>query len=140
MTAEHQVGVRIGAVCVLDQAVLLVRHGPGPAGGEWSLPELSLQRGEAVAEAVVRACEELAGFEALCGPFMGWSERPGAEPHTVQLYFEAVPIDTDAAVQPPSGSGAAEARFVPTWEVPELRLAPDVAELLAEQGIIDAVV
>lgn len=145
------VAVRVGAICLLDDALLLARHGLGPAGGEWRLPEVLLRPGEALAEAVVRACWEHARYEALCGPFVGWNERPEAAPPTVELFFEAVPLDAQhsrADAPQPTGTGAeeaddgpvAEARFVPRWEVSELRLATGLAEFLADVDVIDTVV
>ena len=133
--------VRAGALCVVDANLLMVRHGVGPAGGTWDLPTVELRSGEALAEAAVRACADLASLDVLCGPFLGWGEHPDTTGPTVELYFEAVLLDPER-VSPgvPEGGPVAEARLVPIGEVIELRLADGLAELLAEWGVIDTVV
>ena len=50
--------VCVGAVAVLDERLLLVRRGHGPAAGEWSLPGGRVEGGETLAEAVVRELAE----------------------------------------------------------------------------------
>ena len=133
--------VRAGALCLIDADLLMVRHGVGPAGGTWDLPTVEVRPGEALAEATVRACTDLASLEVLCGPFLGWGEHPEDPQPTVELYFEAVLLDPGSvSPQVPSGSAAAEARLVPIGEVIELRLTDGLAELLAEWGVIDTVV
>ena len=133
--------VRAGALCLIDADLLMVRHGVGPAGGTWDLPTVEVRPGEALAEAAVRACADLATMDVLCGPFLGWGEHPEDVQPTVELYFEAVLLDPgNVSPQVPSGSAAAEARLVPIGEVIELRLADGLAELLAEWGVIDTVV
>ena len=41
-------GVAVGAVALLDGALLLVRRGRGPAAGEWSVPGGRVEPGETV--------------------------------------------------------------------------------------------
>ena len=133
--------VRAGALCAVDETLLLVRRGVGPAGGTWDLPTVELRPGEAVAEAVVRACADLASLDVLCGPFLGWSEHPEDPEPTVELYFEAVLLDPQqTSPQVPPGATVAEARLVRIGEVIDLRLVDGVAELLGEWGVIDTVV
>jgi ADP-ribose pyrophosphatase YjhB (NUDIX family) len=128
-------------MCSTDEALLLVRHGTGPAGGEWRLPTVVLEPGETLAEAVVRAGDEQGQRTTLCGPFIGWSERPDDEPPALVLYFESVLLDADGAAAAVSGPpGVAEVRFVPLHAVSDLRLAPGLPEVLAEYGVIDTVV
>lgn len=143
MTAP--VWTHVGVVCMLDDALLMVRHGHGAAAGVWDLPSGPAEHGEALAEAVVRICGSLAGVEVLCGPFMSWVEHPDADSHRVVLYFEAVPLGGPEEVPAGPGTGGegggpVEVRAVPLAEVPGLRLAPGVDQLLAEQGVIDTVV
>ncbi len=134
------VALRVGAVCLLDGAVLLVRYGPGPAGGHWELPAVELRAGETVAEATVRACVDLAGCDTLCGPFLAFVEQPAAAAPEVALFFEAVLLDhLHATAAAPEGAAAAEARFVDPAELPMLRLADGTLELLADQGLVDTV-
>jgi ADP-ribose pyrophosphatase YjhB (NUDIX family) len=130
--------VTVHGICVQDGGLLLVRYGHGPAGGHWDLPATEVWAGEALAEALVRACEDLTGCAVLCGPFIGWSEDPTGSPPSVALTFEAVPVNLGTE-RPRAGGGATEARFWPVEEVIDLRLAAGTAELLSEHGVIDAV-
>lgn len=149
MTGAPQ--VRVGAVCVRGDELLLVRSGHGPAAGTWDVPGDAVRAGELLAEAVVRVVGDQAGLEGLCGPFIGWAETLDEQVHAVTMYFDAIvlgerddPADADAP--DPSEHGpdatptAAERRSVPTWDVCELRLVHGLAEFLADQGIIETVV
>lgn len=125
----------VGAVCVLDGNLLLVRRGHGPAAGEWSVPGGRVEPGELLAEAVVREVREETGLECVCGDLLGWVERIDHERHFVILDFEATVL---AADPPRAGDDAAEARWVPLEQVLELRLVDGLAEFLHEHGVLDA--
>lgn len=112
-------------------------------GHTWSLPGGVATAGETLAEAVVRTVRERTGADALCGPFVGWSELPDVDA-TVTMHFEVVVLD---AAEPERRSGAMpdgpdgdEVRAVPDWEISELPLTPGLAEFLADQGFIELVV
>jgi 8-oxo-dGTP diphosphatase len=124
----------VGAVARRGDELLLVRRGHGPAAGEWSVPGGRVERGETLAEAVVRELEEETGLVGLCGPLLGWVERIDDAHHFVILDFEVVVL---GAEDPVAGSDAAEALWVPVWDVGELRLVEGLAEFLAEHGIIE---
>lgn len=126
--------VAVGAVARRGDELLLVRRGHGPGAGEWSVPGGRVESGETLAEAVVRELEEETGLLGVCGPFLGWVERLGDDHHFVILDFEVTVLDRD---EPRAGDDAAEARWVPVWEVPELRLVDGLAEFLDEHGIIE---
>jgi 8-oxo-dGTP diphosphatase len=125
--------VAVGAVVVDDGSLLLVRRGRGPAAGEWSVPGGRVERGETLAEAVVREVAEETGLEVVCGPLLGWVERIGDDHHHVILDFEATLLG-GALV---AGDDAAEAAWVPAGEVTDLRLVDGLAEFLADHGIIE---
>jgi len=125
----------VGAVCVLDGNLLLVRRGHGPAAGAWSVPGGRLEAGELLAEAVVREVREETGLECVCGDLLGWVERISDEHHFVILDFEVTPLTADT---PRAGDDAVEARWVPLEEVLDLRLVDGLAEFLHDHGILDA--
>ncbi len=125
----------VGAVVVHDGSLLLVRRGHGPAAGEWSVPGGRLERGETVAEAVVREVREETGLECVCGELLGWVERIGDDHHFVILDHVATVLEHG---EPVAGDDAAEVRWVPLDELIELRLVDGLAEFLHEHGVLDA--
>jgi 8-oxo-dGTP diphosphatase len=126
--------VCVGAVATRRDDLLMVRRGHGPGAGQWSVPGGRVQRGETLAEAVVRELDEETALAGLCGPLLGWVERIEDDHHFVILDFEVVVLSTE---DPEAGSDAAEARWVPVWDVPELDLVDGLAEFLSEHGIIE---
>ncbi len=129
--------VAVGAVVVVDDRLLLIRRGRGPAAGEWSGPGGRVERGETLAEAVVRELAEETGVEAVCGPLVGWVERISDEHHFVILDFWATLLDDRPPV---AGDDAAEAEWVPLSDVAERRLVDGLAEFLHQHGVIETIV
>ncbi|MBX7070006.1 MAG: NUDIX domain-containing protein [Microthrixaceae bacterium] len=129
--------VAVGAICVQDDALLLIRRGHGPAAGRWSVPSGRIERGETAAEAVVRELMEETSLAGVCGGLIGWAELISDEAHFVVLNFEVIMMDDG---EPVAGSDAAEARWVPLAEVEELNLTPGLVEFLAEHNIIELLV
>jgi ADP-ribose pyrophosphatase YjhB (NUDIX family) len=127
----------VGAVVVDDGSLLLVRRGRGPAAGDWSIPGGRVGNGETLAEALVREVREETGLECLCGDFLGWVERIGADHHFVILDFAATVLDATAPV---AGDDAAEARWVPLADVADYRLVEGLAEFLHDHGVIETIV
>lgn len=128
--------VAVGAVVVLDDALLLVRRGHGPAAGSWSIPGGRVEPGELLAEAVVRELYEETGLEGVCGPLVGVAERVDDDHHYVILDFEATVLDGSS---PRPGDDAAEVAWVPRHLVAEQVLVDGLAEFLHEHGIIDTI-
>ena len=126
----------MGAVSVDAERLLLVRRGHGPAAGEWSVPGGRVERGETLAEAVLREVAEETGLEGMCDELIGWVERIGDDHHFVVLDFRVRVLD---AGDPVAGSDAAEAAWVPLDEVAELQLVDGLAEFLHEHGILDLI-
>jgi ADP-ribose pyrophosphatase YjhB (NUDIX family) len=128
--------LHVAAVVVDDGRLLLVRRGPGPAGGTWDLPGAALAAGQTILEAVVEAVSADAGLEAVGGAFLGFDERLEDEPHTVRVVVQMLlPGDAD----PSAGDGVAEARWFAPHEVGDLRFAPGVPELLHDHEVLELI-
>jgi ADP-ribose pyrophosphatase YjhB (NUDIX family) len=130
--------VAVGAVAVIDDALLLVRRGRGPAQGEWAVPGGKVEPGEPLHLAVVREAFEETGLEVVVDRFLGWAERfsgPGDPPyHFVILDFAVTPLAPDAPLV--AGDDAAEARWVPLGDLADLELVDGLYEFLHDAGII----
>jgi 8-oxo-dGTP diphosphatase len=118
---------------MVDDRLLLIRRGRGPAAGEWSVPGGRVEAGETLAEAVVRELAEETGIEAVCDDMVGWVERITEDHHFVILDFRVTVLDEG---EPVAGDDAAEAMWVPLAEVAELRLVDGLAEFLHQHGIL----
>lgn len=123
----------VGAVAVSDDQLLLIRRGRGPAQGEWSVPGGRVEGGETMAEAVVRELAEETGLAGVCDQLIGWVERIDGEHHHVIFDFAVTVMDGG---EPVAGDDAAEAAWVPLYDVAELRLVAGLAEFLHEHGIL----
>ncbi|MDQ2826825.1 MAG: NUDIX domain-containing protein [Actinomycetota bacterium] len=130
--------VCVGAVAVIDDRLLLVRRGHGPAAGEWSLPGGRVEGGETLAEAVVRELAEETGMEAVCDDLVGWVERIGEDHHFVIFDFLVTVLD-GPDTEPTAGTDAAEAAWVALDEVSHLRLTDGLAEFLHDHGILPVI-
>jgi ADP-ribose pyrophosphatase YjhB (NUDIX family) len=130
--------VCVGAVAVVDERLLLIRRGHGPAAGEWSLPGGRVEGGETLAEAVVRELYEETGLEGVCEELVGWVERIGDDHHFVILDFRVTVLDGPEAL-PRAGGDAAEAAWVVLDEVSRLALTEGLAEFLHEHGILPVI-
>ena len=128
--------VCVGAVAVDDDRLLLVRRGHGPAAGVWSIPGGRVERGETLAEAVLRELAEETGLDGVCDELVGWVERIDDDHHFVILDFRVSVLE---AADPVAGSDAAEAAWVPLCDVAELALTDGLAEFLHEHGILDVI-
>jgi 8-oxo-dGTP diphosphatase len=128
--------VCVGAIAVDNDRLLLIRRGHGPGAGEWSVPGGRVERGETLAEAVVRELLEETGLEGVCDDLVGWVERVGDEHHFVILDFRVTILD---ARDPVAGADAAEAAWVDLNEVADLRLVEGLAEFLHENGILTVI-
>lgn len=130
--------VCVGAVAVVDDRLLLIRRGHGPAAGEWSLPGGRVEGGETLAEAVVRELTEETGLEAVCDDLVGWVERISDGYHFVIFDFLVTVLDGPEKL-PQAGADAAEAAWVPLDEVSRLRLTEGLVEFLHEHGIVPVI-
>jgi 8-oxo-dGTP diphosphatase len=123
----------VGAIAVANEQILMIRRGRGPAQGTWSVPGGRVEPGELLAEAVVRELREETGLAAVCDGLIGWAERMGEDYHYVILDFAVTVLDS---AEPVAGDDAAEAAWVPLYEVADLSLADGLAEFLHDHGIL----
>ena len=123
----------VGAVVLDGDRLLMVRRGRPPGLGLWSLPGGRVERGETLAEAVVREVAEETGLACACGPLIGWVERMGDDHHFVILDFEAIPLESG---EPRAGDDAAEVAWVPLADVAELDVVDGLVEFLADHDVI----
>ena len=128
----------MGAVALVDERLLLVRRGHGPAAGEWSVPGGRVEGGETLAEAIVRELAEETGLEAVCDDLIDWVERIGEDHHFVIFDFHVTVLD-DPETATRAGGDAAEAAWVPLDEVAHLRLVEGLAEFLHDHGIVPVI-
>ena len=145
----------VGAVVLSSDQLLLVRRGTRPHIGRWTLPGGRVERGELLAEAVIRELREETAVVGVCSDLLGLAEmlpgsrsddgpagdQPGAgQPptnHFVVANFVVTLLDLDQ--RPSAGSDAAEVAWVPVWDVAELDLTPGLAEFLSEHRVIDTI-
>jgi 8-oxo-dGTP diphosphatase len=123
----------VGAIAVSDDHILLIRRGRSPGKGLWSVPGGRVESGEAMAEAVVRELREETGIETVCEDLVGWVERMGHGYHFVIFDFRVTILGD---VEPRAGDDAAEAAWVPLYDVAELPLVEGLAEFLHDHGIL----
>jgi 8-oxo-dGTP diphosphatase len=128
--------VCVGAIAVVDERLLLIRRGHGPAAGEWSVPGGRVEPGETLAEAVVRELAEETNVEGVCDRLVGWVERISSAYHFVILDFAVTVLDPTTVA---AGADAAEAEWVALDEVPHRRLVDGLAEFLHEHGIVPVI-
>lgn len=137
MTGPPRPEVCVGAVVVIEDRILLVRRGRGPAAGEWSVPGGRVEAGETLAEALLRELREETGLEGVCGSLVGWVERIADDHHFVILDFWVTLLDDR---EPHAGDDAAEVAWVPLADVAERPLVDGLAEFLHQHGVISTIV
>jgi ADP-ribose pyrophosphatase YjhB (NUDIX family) len=125
--------VAVGAVCVRDGRLLLVRRGRGTAIGLWSLPGGRVEHGERLADAVARELREETGLEATVGPLCGVAERFLGDAHYVILDFWANATNGEAV----AADDALEVAWADREDLRRLPLVGLLEEFLTEHGVLD---
>jgi len=128
----------VGAVAVVDDRLLLIRRGHGPAAGEWSVPGGRVEAGEPVEAAVVREVAEETGLQVVVDELLGWVERFEDGAHYVILDFRVTVLDPEMPLR--AGDDAAEATWVPLTGVGERRLVGGLYDFLQDTGVLDAAI
>lgn len=130
---QPQLGV--GAVAVMDGAILLILRGQPPSKGAWSLPGGRVEWGEPMAEALRREVLEETGLVVAVGQVAGVVERihPDEGFHYVIVDYH-VQV-TGGRLQ--AGGDVTDARWVPLGEIGRLPLAPGLVGALRDFGVPD---
>lgn len=127
--------IAVGAVCIRDGRLLLIRRGRGVLIGSWSLPGGHVEHGEMLADAVVRELREETGMVGTVTALCGIAERVSGRHHYVILdYWVAVDAEASPAV---AGDDATDVAWVDRAELDELPLVPRLLEFLSENGVLD---
>jgi 8-oxo-dGTP diphosphatase len=123
----------VGAIAVDAGRLLLVRRGRGAGTGLWSIPGGRVERGETLAEAVLRELREETGLDATCGEFVGWVERFDEGHHFVILDFL---VSVSTGTRPVAGDDAADVAWVPLADVTARPLVAGLEDFLRDHRIL----
>ena len=127
--------VAVGAVTVVEGALLLVRRTNPPEAGRWTIPGGKLEPGESVPEAVEREVLEETGLRVHCGELIGWAERRGPNHHFVILDF-AVTLDHESARSPVAAGDTDAAAWVHLASVADQDLVSGLEDFLRGHGVL----
>lgn len=123
----------MGAVCVRDGRLLLIRRGRGVAQGAWSLPGGRVEHGEALHDAVLRELREETGLRGRVDGLCGIAERVFGEHHFVIIDYW---VTVAQGKQPMAADDAVDVRWATRADLAGLELVPRLEEFLAEHGVI----
>ena len=127
----------VGAVCVVDGALLMVRRGHEPEAGKWSIPGGRVEAGETVSAAVAREVMEETGIAVQVGPLVGWVERIDPDHHFVILDVSVVPLSARPRPTPVASGDAAAAAWVDLDQLGELPLVAGLERFLTEHHLTE---
>jgi len=125
----------VGAVAVVDDRLLMVRRGHGPAAGEWSVPGGRVEADELLESAVVREVAEETGLDVVVDELLGWVERFHIDDHYVILDFRVTVLDPDRVLQ--AGDDAAEAAWIPLADLAEHTVVDGLLDFLRDNAVLD---
>ena len=134
--------VRVAAIIVKGDSILLVRHEKPSGATYWLLPGGGVDYGESLAEGLKREVREETGLEVSVGDLVLASDTiaPDGSRHVVNLCFRA-PV-TGGALRAGDEPELAEVAYRPIAELPRLDLRPGVAAdlvaLLADDKVSGA--
>ena len=124
--------VAVGAVCIRDGRLLLVKRGRGVAVGRWSLPGGHVRFGEMLQDAVVRELREETGLQGRVSGLCGIAERVIDEHHFVILDYW-VDVDDATAV---AADDAQDVVWADRGDLDRLDLVARLLEFLSEADVL----
>lgn len=124
--------IAVGAICVRDGELLLIRRRNDPARGRWSLPGGRVEAGELLADALVREVREETGLQIAVGELAGILEVPQDTHYVILDYFATV----EGSSTPLAADDATEARWVALGDVARMDLTPRFVETLRAWGVL----
>ncbi len=124
--------IAVGAICVRDGELLLIRRRNDPARGRWSLPGGRVEAGELLADALVREVREETGLQIAVGELAGILEVPQDTHYVILDYFATV----EGSSTPLAADDATEARWVALGDVARMDLTPRFVETMRAWGVL----
>lgn len=123
----------VGAICVRDGKLLLVRRGRPPAVGQWSVPGGRVEAGESEPDAVAREVAEETALVVRVGPLVGEVLRPGVGDviYRIRDYLVEVVSGTERA-----GDDAADLAWVELDRLADIDLTEGLLDTLREWAVI----
>ena len=125
--------VGVGGVVIRDDRVLLIRRGTEPLKGEWSIPGGMLELGESLIEGVKREVLEETGLRVRPLEVVAILDR--IQKYAKRVRYHYVIIDyvcRPAGGRLKAGSDVLDARWVQRKDLPEYKITPMAAEVIAD--------
>lgn len=122
----------VGAICVRDGRLLLVRRGRGANVGRWAPPGGRVEPGESVAAAVVRELWEETGLRGRVTGLCGRVERR-LDGHHYAILNHWVEAPTGSAV---AGDDAAAVTWCDRADLDAIDLVPGLRAFLGEHQVL----
>ncbi|GAA4058408.1 NUDIX domain-containing protein [Agromyces indicus] len=124
----------VGAVITdADGRVLLVRRAHEPQRGRWSVPGGRVEPGETLEAAAAREALEETGLRVLVGRELWTIRVPAGTGIEYEVHGFAAAVLGGTLDH---GDDADDARWVPSGDLPGMRLTTDLLELLRSAGIV----
>lgn len=125
--------VAVGAVCVRDGRLLLVRRGRGAGVGLWAVPGGRVEPGESLSAAVARELAEETGLVGSVAGLCGVAERH-IDGHHYVIVNHWVDVGTGDAV---AGDDAAAVTWANRADLDTIGLVPELLAFLEEHDVLE---